>query len=188
MEPTRLFVALWPPPVAVEALAGALGRVRGHVAGGSAAVEVRWQPAERWHVTLAFLGTAPPGRTARRLSAYLDSAASHPERIRLAGAGAFGPVVWVGVEHGPWLDDLARGVQDSLHVADRRFRAHVTVGRTRGADGPGRARAVVPALAGHRGPWWTPGEVTLVASETGPHPQYRVLQRWALEQDPPASG
>ena len=102
------------------------------------------------------------------------------EPIHLAGAGAFGPVVWVGVEHGAWLADLARGLQHRLHVADRRFRAHVTVGRLRGDGGAARAREVVPLLSSHVGPPWTPGAITLVESVTGPAPEYHVLQGWPL--------
>ena len=102
------------------------------------------------------------------------------EPIRLARAGAFGPVVWVGVEHGAWLADLAGRLQRTLRVADRRFRAHVTVGRVRGPEGAARAREVVPLLLPHAGPAWTPSEFTLVESTTGPAPEYRVIDRWPL--------
>lgn len=180
MDPARLFVALWPAPAAVLALAAEVDRARDAGPSRGTATEVRWQPPDRWHVTVAFVGTAPPERTARRLSAWLESGPPAPEAIRLAGAGTFGPVVWVGVDHGRWLGDMAAGAQGALHVADRRFRGHVTVGRTRGPAAAERARAVVPALAGHVGPWWTPREITLVASATGPHPEYRVLERWGL--------
>jgi 2'-5' RNA ligase len=95
-------------------------------------------------------------------------------------------VIWVGVEHGPWLAELARGLQASLHVADRRFRAHMTVGRLRGGAGPARANDVVPTLGAHDGPAWTPGEITLVESVTGPAPEYHVLERWPL--GPPGGG
>ena len=177
----RLFVAVWPDDAAHVALADTVERAR------LAAPEVRWQPPERWHITLAFLGPADPGRAAARIStAERPGGTPAAEPIRLHGAGAFGPVVWAGVEHGAWLADLARGLQQTLRVADRRFRAHVTVGRLRGEGGAARAREVVALLASHVGPPWTPGELTLVESVTGPTPKYHILERWPLS--PPSPG
>ena len=114
------------------------------------------------------------------------SAAPEPEPIRLTGAGTFGPILWVGVEHGRWLADLATQLQSALRVDDRRFRAHVTVGRARGrpTEAARQARAAIPSLADHRGPPWLPTEVTLVASTNGPAPEYRVLERWPLRASP----
>lgn len=177
----RLFVAVWPDDAARGALSDTIERAR------QTAPDVRWQPPERWHITVAFLGVADPGRAAARIST-VDERGGTPaaEPIHLASAGAFGPVVWVGVEHGAWLADLARGMQHSLHVADRRFRAHVTVGRLRGDGGAARAREVVPLLSSHVGPPWTPGAITLVESVTGPAPEYRILQQWPLS--PPSAG
>ena len=143
----RLFVAIWPDDAPRDALADTVDRARGE------APDVRWQPPARWHITLAFLGVADPGRAAARISTLErrgDTPAAEP--IRLVGAGTFGPVIWVGVEHGPWLAEMARGLQQALHVADRRFRAHVTVGRLRGEGGATRAREVVPLLSPHCGP------------------------------------
>jgi RNA 2',3'-cyclic 3'-phosphodiesterase len=170
---TRLFVALWPDDAARASLADAVDEVR------QAAPDMRWQPPERWHVTLAFLGAADPGRAAARIATLMRSDDPiAPEPIRLAACGAFGPVLWVGVEHGPWLTGLATELQRSLRVADRRFRAHVTVARARGAGAHIRARAAIPTLASYRGPSWTPDTVTLVESRTGPQPEYTVLQSW----------
>lgn len=177
----RLFVAVWPDDAAREALADTVERAQ------QATTDVRWQPPERWHITLAFLGVVDPGRAAARIPTVEqrgDTPAAEP--IHLVGAGAFGPVVWVGVEHGAWLGDLARRLQHTLHVADRRFRAHVTVGRLRGDGGAARAREVVPMLSSHVGPPWTPGEITLVESVTGPTPEYHILERWPLS--PPSAG
>ena len=77
---------------------------------------------------------------------------------------------------------MAHGLQQALHVADRRFRAHVTVGRVRGADGPARATVVTASLVAHTAPTWTPSGITLVESVTGPAPAYHVLARWPLRQ------
>ena len=171
---SRLFVALWPDDAVRHSLAATLQSAR------AAAPDVRWQPADRWHVTLAFLGSADPDRAASRIGAVMERDHPPPEPIRLLGAGTFGPVLWIGVEHGAWLDQLAGDLQRALRVADRRFRGHVTVGRIRGPNGPARARQVTPHLADHSGPPWAPAEITLVESQTGPTPSYTVRQSWPL--------
>ncbi|HYN56281.1 MAG TPA: RNA 2',3'-cyclic phosphodiesterase [Motilibacterales bacterium] len=175
---SRLFLALWPDSASVEALAGILAPAR------QEAADVRWQPPERWHITMAFLGQADPEKTVRRVITHVATRLPAPAPIRLGLPGTFGPIIWVGVEHGPWLAELARGLQGVLRVADRQFRAHVTVGRVRGPDGSTRAREVVPLLSPLAGPAWTPTELTLVASTTGPAPEYRILERWPLGPAP----
>ncbi len=171
---SRLFVAIWPDAPSRHALATTVHGAR------TAAPDVRWQPSERWHITLAFLGQAEPETAQRRIARHIARGLPAPGPIHLSGAGSFGPVIWVGVEHGPWLAALADGMQRTLRVADRRFRAHVTVGRVRGPGGPAQAREVVPLLSAHAGPVWTPTEVTLVESTTGPAPEYRIRGRWPL--------
>ena len=177
----RLFVAIWPDPGSLAVLRSAVAQAR------TVFPDLRWQPEERWHLTLAFLGEADEHRARDRLERLLTGRAhgraapgAHP--LHLAGSGAFGPIVWVGIEHGPWLTQLAETVQRTLRVTDRRFRAHITVGRARGRPGPAKAlaREVVPALGTVRGPAWTPDSLTLVRSRTGPDPEYSILERWAL--------
>jgi RNA 2',3'-cyclic 3'-phosphodiesterase len=177
----RLFVAIWPDGTARDALSDTV--TRAHMV----ANDVRWQPPERWHVTLTFLGVVDPGRAAALIST-VEQRGDTPtaEPIRLVGAGTFGPVIWVGVEHGAWLRELARVLQHTLRVTDRRFRAHLTVGRLRGDGGAARARGVAPLLSSHVGPAWTPGEITLVESVTGPAPEFHILERWPL--CPPPAG
>ncbi len=193
---SRLFVAIWPDDAARAELIRIVGRAR------EAAPDVRWQPPERWHITLAFLGQSDPEKASTRIATQLSGGSYSPEPIRVADPGAFGPVVWLGIDHGPWLTQLAGELQRTLRVADRRFRAHLTVGRVRGADGPARARSVAsllalgatPALAPRAAPLlapraaieWTPGEITLVESMTGPTPSYRVLNAWPLHPAGPA--
>lgn len=170
---TRLFVAIWPSPDAVAAIAVHLGRVQ------TAHPELRWQPPERWHLTCAFLGPTDPARAGRRIDRLLrDPPGAEP--LRVAGAGTFGPILWLGIEHGAWLDALARRIQRGLHTADQRFRPHITVARGRGPDARDAAAAALPDLLTHDGPPWTPTQITLVESVTGPAPQYRIMRRWPL--------
>ena len=141
--------------------------------------ELRWQPPERWHITVAFLGDAEPGRTASILAGL---PLPRVGALRLSGSGTFGPVLWVGVEHGPWLTDLADRVRAALGVPDELFRPHVTVARGRGRTAIPTARAAAPELAGYSGPAWTPDALTLVRSRTGPRPHYQVLASWPFPQ------
>lgn len=176
--PDRLFVAIWPDPAARESLSTLVDAARGALPDP----DLRWQPPQRWHVTLAFLGPADLPRATERVAALRLPA---PEPLRLAGAGSFGPVLWVGVEHGTWLAALVHDLQAALRVEDRRFRAHVTVARARGRDPRATTRAALPLLAAHRGPQWAPDALTLVRSVTGPSPRYEVVAGWPLPRGGP---
>ena len=171
----RLFVAVWPTPEAVAHLAATLADPR---PGGDA---LRWQPPERWHVTLAFLGQADPEAAVARLGRVRRPAV---EPLHLAVAGAFGPVLWIGVQHGPWLTGLGRAVRSALHVEDGRNRPHLTIARARGPAGVRVAREAVSAFADYRGPAWTPPGLTLVRSTTGPAPRYEVIAAWPFDAPP----
>lgn len=175
----RLFAAVWPDQAAREALAAQLDDIREDTTG------VHWQPPHRWHITLAFLGPGDPDITAGRISAAVRrNPAPVAGPLQLRGSGTFGPIVWVGVEHGPWLPEMAGQLQRAMHTPDRRFRAHVTVGRVRGSSAIPHARAAAALFGGHAGPAWIPSELTLVASTTGPHPEYRIVDQWSLPTSP----
>lgn len=161
----RLFVALRPPPAAVEDL-----RAR----------RPRWPSApERWHVTLAFLGdSGDPGEVDARLRERLTGAAAF--ELRLEGSGTFGRngPVWVGVGGDvDALRDLAaavgRAAGDAGVVLERRaYRPHLTVGK-RGHPSPA-------SLAAYRGPAWRAEEVELVRSDLGRTVVHTVLERYPL--------
>lgn len=174
---TRLFVAIWPNPEAITAVAAHVERVR------PSHPQLRWQPPERWHLTCAFLGAAEVERTVRSLDRLLAAAPASGE-LRISGAGSFGSVLWLGVEHGQWLTTLARRIQRGLRTPDQRFRGHITVARGRGRDAHRIVKEAVPDLAAQQGPPWTPSEVTLVESVTGPAPRYTVLHTWPLTPEP----
>jgi 2'-5' RNA ligase len=161
----RTFVAVRPPPAAVEHLR---------------AVLASWPSApERWHLTLAFLGeVADPSALVPGLAGVCVRRA--PLELRLAGSGAFGRggPVWVGVNGDrAALSALAGAVAQAcrdvgIDVERRPYRPHLTVGR-RGRPDPAR-------LAAYAGPSWTATEVELVASRLGPPFEHRVLERFPL--------
>lgn len=155
----RLFTALYPTDDAVAHLLAALPR--------------RWPdgvrvvPPTQWHVTLRFHGDdAEPAACAERLAGVGALAAP---RLRLAGSGAFGPTLWVGVEGAVAALAVAAGADPDA------FRPHLTVARWR------RGRAPAALLVGYRGPEWTAREVLLVASERTPGgSRHTVLDRFRV--------
>lgn len=188
----RLFVGIEP---SAEALAHAAGEVDRRVGRAdpdgldriaSTTPDMRWVPPQRWHVTLAFLGEVEPDGV-RELSARLDEvAAKHPplKGMRLAGAGTFRGVLWLGVgpteRHSP-ADRLARAVQREMRAAGapverRPWRAHLTIARWRASTArDAAAHMAAEALADYHGPPFDVHEMRLVHSITGPTPTHTDL-------------
>ena len=160
----RLFVALWPPDNVVEQVAAAIPRDL---------TQLRWQPAPRWHVTLAFLGDRSPRKELGRFEALRLPPA---EPLHLRGAGTFGPVLWLGVEGG-WLTDLARVVGAAFDVRERRFRGHLTLARARTTPARREETEAARRLSSFTSSPWTPDLLTLVRSTLGPSPAYEVIGR-----------
>ena len=157
----RCFVAVWPSPEIVAALA-ALPRPRTE--------RLRWSGENQWHVTLRFLGELSPAQVDDVSRALVPVAASLPEEVVARGGQAtrfLGPALIVWPVDG--LSGLARGVEEATaHVGqpvpDRPFFGHVTIARgTRGTD----FRAAPHLLAGLAGSWRATS-LSLVESQLGP--------------------
>jgi 2'-5' RNA ligase len=178
-----LFVALTPPPDAVDELAAATAALRDEHP------ELRWTPPEQWHLTLAFLGEV--GDRAREdLAQRLARAATRypPLTLSLGSAGRFGHrVLWTRV-HGDVepLRRLAASVQAAarrarLPVEARPYRPHLTLARARDtAD----LRPVVDTLAGFAGRTWVATDLQLVRSRLGAGPdggaRHEPVTEWPL--------
>lgn len=173
----RLFAAIWLPQQVVVDLQDFLS---GQPNRPDSSTPIRPTRPDTWHITLAFLGDVPLEPALQRFASLVNLHRPAAQPVRLGGTGTFGAVCWIGVEHGPWLPDLARAAQRRLAVADTRFRAHVTVARARGSLALPAARAYAATLRDYRGPTWVPEEMLLVQSVLGPVPQYPVLARIAL--------
>jgi RNA 2',3'-cyclic 3'-phosphodiesterase len=188
-ERLRLFVALEAPGQVVADLAAAVERVRADHP------HLRWVPPDRWHLTLAFLGSVDAGRVDELRVRLARAALRHrPVPLELAGAGRFGGrVLWVGLRGG--VADVARLAASvaagcrraGVPVEDRPYRPHLTVarGRDRGTD----LRPAVAALAEYAGPRWTAAEVHLVRSHLGPEVRYELLDGFPLGSvtEPPSA-
>lgn len=92
---------------------------------------------DQMHLTLAFLGERPDAEV-EAAHQTLETVASPPFELRLAGLGTFGArapsVLWAGVRDPAPLQALRSRVLAALHGAGlplerRRFRPHVTLAR-----------------------------------------------------------
>ena len=139
----RLFLALFPPPAAAEHVAQHLRALPSCRQGDL----LRLVPADRLHVTLAFLGAVPAG--GRRAALHHELTASitafaPPRPLQLAGSGCFGDSVgWIGLvgprstSSGP-PESLARDVRTVKRACraarcppddGRPWQPHLTVAR-----------------------------------------------------------
>jgi RNA 2',3'-cyclic 3'-phosphodiesterase len=181
----RLFVAIVPPPLALQELAAAVEPLR------ASRPELRWTTAEDWHLTLAFLGEVAEAvlpELGRRLE---RAAARHQaQRLAIAGGGAFpgrtrARVLWAGIQAGPGLAPLAATVAAGARRAGapppdegRRYRAHLTLARCRE---PASVAAETDALASLAGTPWTASEIHLIRSNLSRKPsRYEELGAWPL--------
>jgi RNA 2',3'-cyclic 3'-phosphodiesterase len=182
----RLFVALLPPPEALAELDAAIASLRPDWPG------LRWAGADRWHVTLAFLGEVAEPRLDNLGDRLARAAHRHePVPMRIGPGGAFpsarrGQVLIAHVlaEDPPRLAALAASVAAGARRAGapppdegRRYRPHLTLARSRK---PADLRPLVDALSEFSGRLWQPEQIELIRSETGPEPRYVVIGRWPL--------
>lgn len=184
----RLFAAVLPPEDAVRELAAEVEALRALPGAGA----LRWTDRPGWHVTLAFFGEVDAGAVPG-LSARLERAAARtaPFTLAVRGGGQFGRgrALWAGA-----AGDLAAlrrlaeraeaaGRKAGLPLEHRRYRAHLTVARSRAPYDPA---PWVAALDGFAGTPWTVDALHLVRSHLprsgtpGERPRYETVGRWPL--------
>ncbi|HEV8562143.1 MAG TPA: RNA 2',3'-cyclic phosphodiesterase [Actinophytocola sp.] len=176
----RLFSAVELPDFVAADLAARLDKVRAE------ADPLRWVEPDSWHITLGFYGNR---EHADRRGAWLRRRASGlaAPRIRLAAAGGFPGVLWIGVD--PANRAAERAMLAVATAAqpdegdDQEFRAHVTVARwRRGPDRNPLAERAALALGDYNGPWWVPRELVLFSSQLKPEGSiYSVVERIPLK-------
>lgn len=195
-----MFVALVPPPEALEDLAEFLEPRQ------EAGSELRWTSPEQWHVTLAFLPDVPD-RHLDDLVARLERAAGRRTRfgVRVSGAGAFpnparAKVLYAAVETqvepqvetqveprgdqpldqqaGDAREELTRLATGARAAANKagaeadggRFHPHLTLARLRH---PTEVTRWIRVFDAYRGPLWPAEEISLIASHLGQGPRRR---------------
>jgi 2'-5' RNA ligase len=167
---SRYFFALWPDARTAAAL-HEVSVALADLAGG------RVIPAEKIHMTLAFLGGLEPDAlaNARDLAAGIGATAF---AMTLDGVGAFrnAQVAWAAPAHVPpglrkLQAALAASLRESgLDLEERAFAPHVTLARRIGKRVP---RAPMRPVQ------WQVDDFVLAESVTGTG-RYEVLQRWML--------
>jgi 2'-5' RNA ligase len=169
----RLFFAIWPDSTAVDALARLAVEVAGRTGG-------RATPADKIHLTLAFLGEVAAERSGD-VAAAGEAVRARPFELEFDTLGWFrgARVAWIGCSR-PAQELLeahalleARLRDRGFILEDRAFAPHVTLAR--------KIRRSVPraAVAPIR---WPAREIALVQSGEGTG-RYTTIGRWALGTD-----
>ena len=143
----RLFVAIDIPAVIRENIRELIGTLK------PAATNIRWSRPEGLHLTIKFLGEAQPAQLDAIKSSLANVHLAAPFSIAVRGYGCFpnerSPrVLWLGVEAGPELPEIAARAESSLEPLGfaketRPFNAHLTLGRI---NGPGKILAMQEIL------------------------------------------
>ena len=171
----RLFFAIWPDAPAAHALAKLAVEVAGRTGG-------RATPAEKIHLTLAFLGEVAAERSAE-VAAAGGALRVRPFELAFDILGWFrgARVAWIGCSQ-PAVEllhlqaALAADLRDRGFVLDDRpFAPHVTLARKIRRSVP---RTSIPPIA------WPVREVALVQSGEGTG-RYTTIARWAPTEKSP---
>lgn len=169
---SRLFFALWPPPDAQRAL-GTLAVRLARACGGRAV------PAERIHLTLAFLGATSNARVPS-LQAAVAGIGAEPFELQLDCLGFWRRkgIVWAGASRCPQaLTRLVEALGARLEAEGcprdaRPFAPHLTL--VRNARRAPRERVLEPLD-------WPVSRFALVVSRPGASgPVYETLRAWPL--------
>lgn len=176
----RLFSAVELPDFVAADLAARLDKIRAETE------PLKWVEPQSWHITLGFYGNR---EHADRRGAWLRRRATglQAPRIRLASAGGFPGVLWIGVDPANRAAERAMAAVASAARPDdgddQEFRAHVTVARwRRGPDRNPLAERAALALDDYLGPWWIPHELVLFSSQPKPAGSvYSVVERIPLK-------
>jgi RNA 2',3'-cyclic 3'-phosphodiesterase len=184
----RLFVALTPPQDALAELEAAVAPFRPEWPG------LRWASADRWHVTLAFLGQVDESRI-DGLRERLERAARrhHELQLRIGRGGALpsagrARVLCAHISGEPAVLDELRDLASSVAAGarragapppdeGRRYRPHLTLARCKR---PANLKSLVDSLSGFTGQAWGATDVELILSKTGPQPSYQTIGNWPL--------
>jgi 2'-5' RNA ligase len=178
----RLFSAMELPDFVATDLEARLSKVR------SDASALKWVSADSWHITLGFYGNR---EHADRRGSWLRRRATGlvAPRLRLASAGGFPGVLWIGVD---WANRAAERAMLAVAAAakpddggggEEEFRPHVTVARwRRGPDRNPLAERAALALGDYAGPWWVPRDLVLFSSQLKPEGSlYTAVERIPLK-------
>ena len=142
---------------------------------------VRLHSAERWHLTVAFIGDVEEPDAA--VAALDELKATAAPTVRIAGGKTLGRHQFrhlVAQLESDDLEPLGRAVRRALKrhrlPYDRRpWQPHVTIARPGDVLDRDELDGDLATLAAYRGPPWRMDEVRLMRSHLGPKPEYEVV-------------
>ena len=180
MKKPKLFTGIDLPPSVRAACNDVTERLR------STGLDARFEPPEKLHITLAFLGWVEPESIEAIRNALARAAQSaEPFEMTLDKFGAFPHerkprVIWIGAsEQGAPLRELSRAVRANYEALGFTFEknavAHVTIARVKGGDAHLPVLDVKPMKLAVR-------DLTLFESiPAGPTTRYEVRARYPLK-------
>lgn len=121
----RLFITVRFPEEVLDGLEKTQREMR------QAGIRGRYAPRENLHLTLAFIGEyADPGYVAETM----EKVRSAPFRLKLAGTGSFGSILWAGLERSEPLLRYTKSLRHFLAEAEipfdrKKFSPHITLAR-----------------------------------------------------------
>lgn len=182
----RLFIAIDTPQPALRAMIAARNELR------SVRADVKWEPEDKLHCTLKFLGDTLQDKVAPFTAALHAMAGSTPPvTIGYSGLGVFPErgeprIIWAGIlDRSNGLARLAASIDDLTAgfgcEKDRRsFQPHVTLGRVKGTRGIRELLGTLETVTFDCPPVQI-HEILLVSSELRPSGSvYTVAARCAL--------
>ena len=186
VEKIRTFVAVALP----EDVVVAIDRVERALAAFD--FKIRWVDPHKIHLTLKFLGDVPLAGIDAIADALAAAVSKHPPlTLHATGVGAFPGfkrprIIWVGLgDQMQALSALQRDVETHLAALGfapekRPFRAHLTMGRVKGAIDSRRLIEAVNGLQRFESPPFAVREVAIFRSELRPggaeYTKLRVVQ------------
>ena len=139
---------------------------------------IRWAHVEGMHVTLKFIGEAPPERVEKIKTALGEVRSGQAVEMRFRDTGFFPNarhprVFWAGIEASANLAEIAADVEgrlEKLGIAreQRAFKPHLTLARFKSEDGVAELREAVAKLGAQEFGALTTGELHLFQSVLKP--------------------
>jgi len=145
----RAFIALPTPGEAKDAMADLQSLLKTHDA------DVKWDDAEKFHITLKFLGNVESEKLIETSSIIRERVNDiGPLDVIYSGIGAFPSlhdprVIWIGVLEDERITRVQRIIESTCHEQglgeeeERRFHPHITLGRVKSRRGLARLTATL---------------------------------------------
>ncbi len=182
MNRIRLFIAVDTPPAIRAQAAGVRDSLRASQA------DVRWEPDEKLHCTLKFLGETDQEKVPAIVAA-LEAIGADTDaiRVRYTGLGCFPDrrdprIIWIGLDD---PDGTLKQLHDAIDVRltplgfepeQRMFHAHLTLGRVKGRRNIRNLLANLETITFETEPV-TIREIEMVKSELNPGgSRYTILK------------